>query len=169
MILHKIQADQLQTLSYVEEKVLQRLREKEVEVENINQKNLELKEKIEQLAMEMGFWQEQTKYFENMINLLKFNLQQIYAQSKDSKEGCGDSEVDDTASCCNGRFIASHLLSKDNSDMKELMTCKVCRSREVCMLLFPCKHLCLCKDCESRFTVCPLCQCSKNFPLEVLM
>ncbi|KAG6749090.1 hypothetical protein POTOM_046132 [Populus tomentosa] len=168
-ILEKVQADQLQTISLVEEKVLQKLRQKEAEVESINKKNIELEEKMEQLSMEAGAWQERARYNENMINALKLNIQQVYAQSRDSKEGCGDSEVDDTASCCNGRVIDFHLLSNDNNDMKELMTCKACRVNEVCMLLLPCKHLCLCKDCESKLSFCPLCRSSKLIGMEVYM
>ncbi|KAG5251269.1 BOI-related E3 ubiquitin-protein ligase [Salix suchowensis] len=168
-ILEKFQADQLQSISLVEEKVLQKLREKEAEVESINQKNMELEKRMEQLSMEAGAWQQRARYNENMINALKFNIQQVHAQSRDSREGCGDSEVDDTASCYNGRAIDFHLLCKDNNDMKELMTCKVCRVNEVCMLLFPCKHLCLCKGCESKLSFCPLCQSSKFVGMEVYM
>nr|POF03576.1 putative boi-related e3 ubiquitin-protein ligase 3 [Quercus suber] len=137
-ILEKVQATQLQTLSLVEEKVLQKLREKEAEMESINRKNEELEERMEQLTVEAGAWQQRARYNENMISALKVNLQQVYAQSRDSKEGCGDSEVDDTASCCNGRSIDFHLLCKENNDMKEIMTCKACRVNEVCMLLLPC-------------------------------
>ncbi|XP_021898508.1 probable BOI-related E3 ubiquitin-protein ligase 2 [Carica papaya] len=168
-VLDKVQADQLQTVSFVEEKVIQKLREKEAEMEIINKKNMELEERMEQLTMEAGAWQQQARYNENMIAALKFNLQQVYAQSRDSKEGCGDSEVDDTASCCNGRAIDFHLLCKDNSDMKELMTCKVCGVNDICMLLLPCKHLCVCKDCESKLSFCPLCQSSKFVGMEVYM
>ncbi|XP_022772883.1 probable BOI-related E3 ubiquitin-protein ligase 2 [Durio zibethinus] len=168
-VLEKVQANQLQTISFVEDKVTQKLREKEAEVENINKKNMELAERMEQLTMEAGAWQQRARYNENMITALKFSLQQVYAQSRDSKEGCGDSEVDDTASCCNGRVIDFHLLCKENSDMKELMTCKICRVNEACMLLLPCKHLCLCKACESKLSFCPLCQSSKIIGMEVFM
>ncbi|XP_047951477.1 probable BOI-related E3 ubiquitin-protein ligase 2 [Salvia hispanica] len=168
-ILEKFQATKVQTMSYVEEKVLQKLREKEAEMEDINKKNVELELRLEQLALEANAWQQRAKYSENMVNTLKHNLQQVYAQSRDSKEGCGDSEVDDTASCCNGQPVDFHLLRKDNNEMKELMTCKVCRANEVCMLLLPCKHVCLCKDCESKLSVCPLCQSSKYIGMEVYM
>ncbi|KAL3603818.1 hypothetical protein D5086_004677 [Populus alba] len=76
------------------------------------------------LSMEAGAWQQRARYNENMINALKFNIQQVHAQSRDSREGCGDSEVDDTASCYNDHAIDFHLLCKDNNDMKELMICK---------------------------------------------
>ncbi|XP_039066940.1 probable BOI-related E3 ubiquitin-protein ligase 3 isoform X1 [Hibiscus syriacus] len=167
-VLEKVQANHLQTISLVEERVFQKLREKEAEVENINRKNMKLEERMEQLTMEADAWQQRAKYNENMITALKFNLQQVHAQSRDSKEGSGDSEVDDTASCCNGRAIDFHLLCKENSN-KELMTCKVCAVNEACMLLLPCKHLCLCKSCESKLSFCPLCQSSKFIGMEVFM
>lgn len=168
-ILDKVQSTQLQTISIVEDKVLEKLREKQVEVESINKKNMELEERMEQLAMEAGAWQQQARYNESMITALKLNLQQVYAQSKDSKEGCGDSEVDDTASCCDGRALDFHFLCKENNNMKEMMACKACRANEVCMLLLPCKHLCLCKDCESKLSFCPVCQSSKFLGMEVYM
>ncbi|XP_054798245.1 probable BOI-related E3 ubiquitin-protein ligase 2 [Prosopis cineraria] len=168
-IMEKVQATQLQSISIVEDRVLQKLNEKEAEVESINKRNMELEERMEQLTVEASAWQQRARYNENMIAALKYNLQQVYAQGRDSKEGCGDSEVDDTASCCNGRSIDFHLLSKDNNDMKEMMTCKVCRVNEVSMLLLPCKHLCLCKDCESKLSFCPLCHSSKFIGMEVYM
>ncbi|PON65065.1 E3 ubiquitin-protein ligase BOI [Parasponia andersonii] len=168
-ILEKVQSTQLQTISVLEDKVIEKLREKQVEVENINKKNMELEERMEQLSVEAGAWQQQARYNENMITALKFNLQQVFAQSRDSKEGCGDSEVDDTASCCYGRSLDFHLLCKENNNMKEMMTCKACRVNEVCMLLLPCKHLCLCKDCESKLSYCPMCQSSKFIGMEVYM
>ncbi|KAM1507338.1 hypothetical protein C1H46_003579 [Malus baccata] len=168
-ILDKVQATQLQTLSAVEDKVLRKLREKEAEVESISKKNMELEEQMEQLAVEAGAWQQIARRNENMISSLRFNLQHVYAQSRDSKEGCGDSEVDDTASCCNGRSINLDMFCKENNDGKEMMTCKACRVNEVCMLLLPCKHLCLCKDCESKLSVCPLCQSSKFIGMEVYL
>ncbi|KAK7283295.1 hypothetical protein RIF29_12716 [Crotalaria pallida] len=168
-ILEKVQATQQQIFSIIEDRVLQKLREKEAEVESINKRNIELEEHMEQLAVEADAWQQRAIYNEHMIAALKFNLQQVYAQSRDIKERCGDSEVDDTTSCINGGTIDFHLLSKGNNDMKEMMTCKACRVNEVTMLLLPCKHLCLCKDCESRLSFCPLCQSSKFIGMEVYM
>ncbi|URE09806.1 S-RNase-binding protein [Musa troglodytarum] len=166
-ILEKVQMKQFQTLATVEEKILRKIREKELEVEGINKKNLELEEQMKQVAMEVNVWQQRAKYNESMINSLKYNLEQLYAQSKDNKEGCGDSEVDDTASCCNGNTDLQ-LMGKQNKDV-ESMACKVCRVNEVCMLLLPCRHLCLCKECESKFSFCPLCNSSKFIGMEIYL
>ncbi|MED6194899.1 hypothetical protein PIB30_032809 [Stylosanthes scabra] len=168
-ILRKVQETQLQSLSILENEVLHKLHEKEAEVESINKTNIELEERMEQLSAEVDVWQQRARYNENMISALKFKLQQVYAHSRDSKEGCGDSEVDDTASCFNGRSIDFQLLSQEKNNMKEMMTCKACRVNEVTMLLLPCRHLCLCKDCESKLSFCPVCHSSKYIGMEVFM
>ncbi|KAL1344207.1 hypothetical protein HN51_018078 [Arachis hypogaea] len=168
-ILRKVQETQLQSLSIIENEVLRKLHEKESEVETINKKNVELEERMEQLSAEADVWQQRARYNENMISALKLKLQQVYVHSRDSKEGCGDSEVDDTASCFNGHSIDFQLLSQEKNNMKEMMTCKACRVNEVTMLLLPCRHLCLCKNCESKLSFCPVCQSSKFIGMEVFM
>ncbi|KAG8096668.1 hypothetical protein GUJ93_ZPchr0013g35780 [Zizania palustris] len=169
-ILSKVQAKQFEALATVEDKILRKIRDKEAEVENINKRNSELEDQIKQLAVEVGAWQQRAKYNESMINALKYNLEQVCAhQSKDFKEGCGDSEVDDTASCCNGGAINLQLMSKENGYSKDLTACRVCKSSDACMLLLPCRHLCLCKECESKLSFCPLCQSSKILGMEIYM
>ncbi|RLN42462.1 hypothetical protein C2845_PM01G10170 [Panicum miliaceum] len=169
-ILEKVQAKQFEALASVEDKILRKIRDKEAEVETINKRNSELEDQIKQLAVEVGAWQQRAKYNESMINALKYNLEQVCAhQSKDFKEGCGDSEVDDTASCCNGGAVNLQLMRKENRQGKDLTACRVCKSSEACMLLLPCRHLCLCKECESKLSFCPLCQSSKILGMEIYM
>lgn len=161
---------QMDILASLEEAALRKLRDKDLEVESMNKKNMELEEKMKQLSMEAHAWQYRVKCSETMINALKFNLQQAYAQNRESKEGCGDSEVDDAASCFNadiGDFQS--FIYKENRDLKDQRTCKVCRSNDVCILLLPCRHLCLCKDCESRLDVCPLCRSFKSASMQIYM
>ncbi|KAK4274682.1 hypothetical protein QN277_017871 [Acacia crassicarpa] len=165
-ILAKVEATQLESISIAGGKILDKLWEGKAKVESINKRNKELEERTEQLSMEVGAWQQRAKHNENMIAALKYNLQQVQLQGRDSKEGCGDSEVDDTASCCNGGSIDFQLLSNDNNEM---MKCKACKVNEANMLLLPCRHLCLCRDCESRLCFCPLCQSSKFIGMEVYM
>ncbi|CAG7909493.1 probable BOI-related E3 ubiquitin-protein ligase 2 [Brassica rapa] len=154
-VLDQIQRSQYKTLALMEERVVQKLREKDEELEMINRTNKELEVRIEQLAMEAEAWQQRAKYNENMIAALNYNLERAQGRPRGSIEGCGDSEVDDTASCFNGR----------NSKMM----CRFCGVGEVCMLLLPCKHMCLCKECERNLSSCPLCQSSKFLGMEVYM
>ncbi|KAI3997833.1 hypothetical protein MKX01_036303 [Papaver californicum] len=166
-ILEKVQANQFQTIALAEEGIAQKLIEKEAEVEHIDNKNNELEEQIKLLIAEVGEWQHRAKLYENFIDILKSNIR--LAQNRDVKEECGDSEVEDTASYCNNGAIDFHPIGNANKDFKESVSCKVCKVNQVCMLLLPCRHLCLCKDCESKLSFCPLCQCSKFIGMEIFM
>lgn len=46
----------------------------------------------------------------------------------------------------------------------ESLLCIICRDRDKCVLLFPCKHLCLCNECASVIDAyenkCPICRVS---------
>ncbi|XP_013589910.1 PREDICTED: probable BOI-related E3 ubiquitin-protein ligase 2 [Brassica oleracea var. oleracea] len=154
-VLDKIQRSQYKTVALMEERVVQKLREKDEELEMVNRTNKELELRIEQLAMEAEAWQQRANYNENMVAALNYNLERAHGRPRDSIEGCGDSEVDDTASCFNRR--------------NGKMMCRFCGVREVCMLLLPCKHMCLCKECERNLSSCPLCQSSKFLGMEVYM
>lgn len=149
----------------VEEKIHRKLQGKEAEIEDINKRNMELEEQIRQLSTELSSWQNHAKYNENMVMALKFSLQKLYAQNGGDNEGCGEREVDDSASCSNRGGIDFH----EREDFKESRSCKMCRVNEVCMVMLPCRHLCLCKGCESKLSMCPLCHSSKLISIEIFM
>ncbi|KAI9124953.1 hypothetical protein K1719_003569 [Acacia pycnantha] len=86
-------------LTAIDKGVSKKLREKEVEIENMNPKNRELAEKIKQVALEAQNWHYRAKYNELVVNVLRNNLQQAISQGvEQGKEGFGDGEVDDAAS-----------------------------------------------------------------------
>ncbi|EHA8587365.1 putative BOI-related E3 ubiquitin-protein ligase 2 [Cocos nucifera] len=121
-IMQKFQLKQLQTLMTIKDRILHKIQEK-AEVEEINKKNVELEEQMKQLCGEVEIWQQRAKYNENMIVSLKFHLQQVLAQGRGSREGCGDSEVDEAASFCKGGDANYQLLSKEKKEIKALLTC----------------------------------------------
>lgn len=143
-------------LSAVERGVNKKLLEKDMEIENMNRRNRELGERIKQVTIEVQNWQYRAKYNESVANVLRTNLQQAISMGADQgKEGFGDSEVDDDA--------ASYVNLKNkhqgsNRGSKEGMVCKVCKFNEVSVLLIPCRHLCLCRDCNGLVNVCPVCR-----------
>lgn len=147
----------------IERGVGKKLREKEAEIESVNEKNKELVERIKQVASEAQSWHYRAKYNESVVNVLKTNLQQAISQDHHNrggaKEGFGDSEVDDAASSFAdpaGRHLS-----------RQLAVCRACGSREVSMLLMPCRHLCLCKECDGFVGVCPVCRSMKTASFQV--
>ena len=163
-------------LTSIEKGVSKKLREKDMEIENMNRKNRELAERIKQVAIEAQNWHYRAKYNESVVNVLRNNLQQAISQGvEQGKEGFGDSEVDDAASYMDPNNFLSipgapmkSTTYKNNQGMENL-TCRACKAKEVSMLLMPCRHLCLCKDCDGFINVCPVCQLIKTGSVEVYL
>ncbi|KAF7829346.1 E3 ubiquitin-protein ligase BOI [Senna tora] len=162
-------------LAAIEKGVSKKLREKDVEIENMNRKNRELAERIKQVAMEAQNWHYRAKYNESVVNVLKNNLQQAISQGvEQGKEGFGDSEVDDAASYIDpNNLLSIHGIPGKSSNKKQgiedHMICRACKAKEVSMLLMPCRHLCLCKDCDGFVNVCPVCQLIKSASVQVYL
>lgn len=154
-------------LTAIEKGVSQKLREKDLEIETINQKNRELVERINQVATEAQNWQYTAKYNESVVNLLKKNLQQAMSLGPDQgREGFGDNEIDDAAS-----YIApSNYFGTSGGPAKVgSLICRACKNKEVSIMLIPCRHLCLCKDCDGLISVCPICQLVKTASVQVYL
>eukprot|EP00249_Psilotum_nudum_P021158 c27997_g1_i1 orf=1032-2138(+) len=158
-----------------ENEVTKRLKDKEAELEKVNHRNLELGERVKQLSLETQFWQNIARNNELMVSNLRNSLEQVVAQSREqSKEGCGESEVDDAESCHYGEEGGGgvHILARtfrENKELKQQRTCRVCLANEACILLLPCRHLCMCKDCEGRLDSCPVCSSTKTATVQVYM
>jgi E3 ubiquitin-protein ligase BOI-like protein len=156
----------------IEGGIVRRFQEKDLEIENIKRQNEELAEHVKQLRMEAHRWEVKAKTNEAMVAALKSNLQQAHqavALSREqSKEGCGDSEADDAASSHHGDDPHARTF-QENRELREQRMCRVCRCNDVSILLLPCRHLCLCKECETRLDTCPLCRSFKNASVQVYM
>ncbi|CAK9863547.1 unnamed protein product [Sphagnum jensenii] len=160
-------------LAAIEEGISRHFRAKDLEMENVKRQNLELAEHVKQLSIKVHNWQAKARANEAMVTALKSNLQQaqqaVALSLEQSKEGCGDSEADDAASSHHGDDDAHARTFKENRELREQRTCRVCRCNDVSILLLPCRHLCLCKECEARLDACPLCRSLKNASVQVYM
>ncbi|KAG0556347.1 hypothetical protein M758_11G044700 [Ceratodon purpureus] len=173
----KRQRHSRQLIAAAEEGFSRRLREKDLEMEKVKRQNQELMERFTQLNAESHHWQTKLRNTETMVNILRSNLQQAQQQQQayplsreQSKEGCGDSEADDCASSYVDDRNDAHIRTfNENKELREQRTCRVCRCNDVSMLLLPCRHLCLCQDCEGQLNACPLCRTRKNASVQVYM
>lgn len=177
----KRQRHSRQLIAAAEEGFARRLREKDLEMEKIKRQNQELMERFTQLNAESHHWQTKLRSTETIVNLLRTNLHQAQQQQQQqqnafpmsreqSKEGCGDSEADDCASSYVDDRNDAHIRTfNENKELREQRTCRVCRCNDVSMLLLPCRHLCLCQDCEGQLNACPLCRTRKNASVQVYM
>lgn len=157
-------------LSAIEKGISRKLYEKELEIENINHKNKELLARIKQVSMEVRSWHYRAKYNESVINVLKNNLQQVMAQGvMHGKEACGESEIEDVTSRTNVNYLGATRHTGDLNPLKKKMNCRACKGKEISVLMLPCRHLCLCKDCEVFIDACPICGIMKTASVEVFM
>lgn len=154
-------------LTALEKGVVRKLQEKDVELESITRKNKELVESMKQVTSEAQNWCYMAKYNESVVNVLKNNLQQAMQGSNAGKEGRGESDADDAASCIDPNNYLS-VAGRSSSGKRDMM-CKACKAKEVSILLMPCRHFCLCKQCEGFATVCPVCQIITTASFEVYL
>lgn len=155
-------------LNTLEQSVSKKLHEKDLELEIITRKNKELVENVKKVTADAQNWCYMAKYNESVVNFLKNNLEQAMQGSNGRKEGCGESGTDDAASCIDpNNFLASGF--NRSSQAKNNMICRSCRVKEVSVLLMPCRHLCVCKDCEGFVSVCPVCQMLTTASFEVYL
>ncbi|XP_077212342.1 putative BOI-related E3 ubiquitin-protein ligase 3 [Tasmannia lanceolata] len=159
-------------LSILEQQVMKKLTEKETELENASRRNAELEEKVKQMSAENQIWFKVAKNNEAIVSNLRTSLEQVVLLQNTglAKEGYGDS--DDAQSCFYGVKDTAENDDKailENQELKNRKSCKVCRKNDVSVLLLPCRHLCLCKECESTLDSCPICNSMKNASIQIFM
>ncbi|KQJ93125.1 E3 ubiquitin-protein ligase BOI [Brachypodium distachyon] len=178
---HVREMKQKQMVSFVasvERRFGKRLREKELELETMNKKSKELNEQIRQVAMEVQSWQSAALYNQSVASSLKTQLMQVVAEQANlTREGTGDSEEENAGSGQNinatpGGFFESSLLlggSKSTAAGALRAACRWCGAKEASVLVMPCRHLCLCTDCEKVTDACPVCRFPKSGSVEINM
>ncbi|WOH16545.1 hypothetical protein DCAR_0936101 [Daucus carota subsp. sativus] len=159
-------------LAAIEKTVAKKLHDKDIEIENITGKNRELIERIKQVAADTQGWHHRAKYNESLVNMLQSNLQQAISQGAEPmKEGFGESNIDDTASYIDPThsLCIPSIPVKKSSGNDSNMICRVCNMKEVSFLLMPCRHLCLCSNCEGMVFSCPVCRLTKTAGVQVYL
>ncbi|KAM0009150.1 putative transcription factor C2H2 family [Helianthus debilis subsp. tardiflorus] len=158
-------------LASIGKSIDKQMREKDLEIETINRKNKELVERIKQVATEAQNWHYRAKYNESIVNMLRSNLQQALAQGVDQvKEGFGDTDLEnDAVSSIDPNNYLGLANGGSRKERDNNMICKACNANEVSILVMPCRHLSLCKECDRGLSVCPVCQCVKSIGVEVYM
>uniref|UniRef100_A0A2C9JBD6 RING-type domain-containing protein n=1 Tax=Biomphalaria glabrata TaxID=6526 RepID=A0A2C9JBD6_BIOGL len=81
-------------------------------------------------------------------------------ETKDHKEQLGTLQhINNSETRPEGsQSIESKLLKKENTNLKELMNCKVCRQRPSKSLFLPCGDLYACEECANQLSHCPNCR-----------
>ncbi|KAK9048537.1 hypothetical protein SSX86_032498 [Deinandra increscens subsp. villosa] len=162
----KRRRNSMKLIASIEEGITQRLRTKEDEIANMTKLNWALEDKIKSLCIENQIWRELAQTNEATANALRGNLKQILDQVVHGEL------TDDAESCCesnngNEQAIGEHDCGNSNYVKRRL--CKRCGEGESCVLLLPCRHLCLCTVCVSSIDICPICKSAKTISVHVRM
>ena len=161
-------------MSAVERGAARRLRAAEADLARALARNVELGERVREMGAEGQAWQGIASGHEAAAAGLRATLEQLLLQTPcaGAADEEGQGEVEDARSCC---FEPERQRQEgaDDDDMargsSSTRACRACGAAEACVLLLPCRHLCLCGGCEAVVEACPVCAATKNASLHVLL
>nr|GEW88422.1 hypothetical protein [Tanacetum cinerariifolium] len=162
------QRNSMRLIAAAQEGIKNKLRSKDDEIIKMSKLNYALEEKVKSLNVERQIWQEMAQTNEATANVLRLNLQQLLTQIQQEQTA---NDVQDNESCCGSNYEEHHDNNNGTTtiDNNGNRLCRNCGKVESCVLLLPCRHLCVCSTCESSINFCPVCKSFKNATLHVNM
>ncbi|KAE8726808.1 hypothetical protein F3Y22_tig00006172pilonHSYRG00008 [Hibiscus syriacus] len=153
-----------------EESVAKRLREKEEKVEKVTRRNAELEARAAQLSVKAQVWQAKARAQEATAASLQAQLQQAMVgggaavtqdsmRAEDGLNGAGG--VQGQAEDAESAYVDPERLAASGP------SCKACWALAASVVLLPCRHLCLCTECDRVAQACPVCLAVRNSSVEV--
>lgn len=151
-----------------------RLREKEIEVEKARRRNAELEARVAQLSVEAQVWQAKAKAQEATAGSLQAQLQRAMMGCGVGPENRGATEDGCGVSCAVGVEGQAEDAESAYVDPERVVAvsgpkCRGCGKRVASVVVLPCRHLCVCTDCDRHFRACPVCLTVKNSTVEVYL
>ncbi|KAL6899138.1 hypothetical protein ACP4OV_005796 [Aristida adscensionis] len=151
-------------VSAMERAAARRLRDADAGLARALARNAELDERLRQMGAEWQAWQGIARSNEAAAAGLRATLDQLL-QPPCTAEGEGDAE--DARSCCFEQDGGGR--AGGGGEAPGRRACRSCGAAEACVLVLPCRHLCLCGGCEAAAEACPVCAATKNASLHVLL
>ncbi|KAL8209824.1 hypothetical protein R6Q57_006556 [Mikania cordata] len=155
------------------EGIMSRLKTKDDQILKIRLMNRSLEEKVNSISVENQIWRELAQTNEETANALRNNLQQVLAELQIQNQHRLDFAGNcDGESHCGSNFEEDHRLVEVDAGGGyggRNRRCRICGKGESCVLLLPCRHLCVCSLCVSSVNVCPVCKSTKSAGVHVNM
>ncbi|GAB4838535.1 hypothetical protein Ancab_028081 [Ancistrocladus abbreviatus] len=163
-------------LRKLEAKAVILMRQKDEEIATATKRAMELEEFMRKMELENQLWQRVAAENEAVIVSLNTTLEQLRERAAcclpPNNNGI-PADVDDAESCCVEETGENRRGDEGETPAfggeTKLMVCKICNSRNSCVLFLPCRHLCSCKACEAFVDTCPVCKSVKQASIETLI
>ncbi|CAA6669741.1 unnamed protein product [Spirodela intermedia] len=162
-------------LGLAEQSGARRLREKDAEMERAARRNAELEQRVARLRAETVAWQTKARAEEAAAAVLQAQLQQA-AERQNLAGDPGCSAVGDLAGAedAESGYLDPERRETGGSSSAAAAAgagrvCRSCRRRVAAVLVLPCRHLCLCRECAAGAEACPVCRCARTACLEVFL
>ncbi|XP_066387381.1 BOI-related E3 ubiquitin-protein ligase 1-like isoform X3 [Miscanthus floridulus] len=131
----------------------QRIREKEAEASEAARRGADLEDRVARLRAEAVSWQAKVLADQSTAAALHAQLQQVAAAAQargkaaeEEEDNAGAAAVDDAGSC----FVDPDRVVEiaPPRPPAPARPCRTCRQRSTSVVLLPCRHLCVCAECE---------------------
>jgi E3 ubiquitin-protein ligase BOI-like protein len=143
-----------------------RLRAAEAALELARCRNAEMEESLRQIGAEGQAWIGVAQSHEAVAAGLRATLDQLLQ----SPCAAGECDAEDAQSCCFETPACDNAgAGDDDAASSASAACRACGQGGACVLVLPCRHLCLCRACDATVGTCPVCAATKNASLHVLL
>ncbi|XP_055804172.1 BOI-related E3 ubiquitin-protein ligase 1-like isoform X2 [Solanum dulcamara] len=167
-------------VSAIGERVMKKMNEKDEQIQRMGKINLVLQERVKTLYMENQLWRDLAQTNEATANSLRTNLEQVLLAHVSDERLSAVPVEEDVESCCGSSNDEQEGKKEEQEEVvrrlagdaqdKSNRICRKCGERESCVLLLPCRHLCLCTVCGSSLHhTCPVCNSNMNATVHVNM
>lgn len=149
-----------------------RLREKEAEVQKAARRNAELEARAAQLCAEARAWQATAAAREATAAALQAELRRAMMSGgvarEDGEEGglglaVGEGAAEDAESA----YVDPERVVETAA--VPVPSCRGCGRRVASVVLLPCRHLSVCRECDGVVEACPLCLSFRSSSVEVFL
>ncbi|KAD3641497.1 hypothetical protein E3N88_30721 [Mikania micrantha] len=140
------------------------IREKEALVVKAVRRNAELEARVLHLSAETEVWQARAMAQEAVAVALQAELQQTVVAGVGGCVSPGEEVAGGEAEDAESSYV-----DPERVVVLRGPGCKACGKRVASVVLLPCRHLCVCSECDDVVQVCPLCLSFRSSSIEVYM